>query len=332
MSPDKWSPAPNDVNETVVGFGVYLPQYGSAIKPGTFASIARETEDMGFDSLWLGEHLGLPIKVKMDTWGYGQYPVQNTRPWLETMTGLAYLAAVTRRARLGTAVLAAPWRHPFITAKMLSSIDNLSNGRLIVGVGTGNFTEEFAALGIPYEQRGPLTDEAIEAWQVLFTQDEPEFHGPTWDFENLSFWPKPVQRPSPPIWVGSGRLTTPVRRRIARFASGWLPSLYTASPTVIKDGIAMLQDEVGDSGEHNAFDVCLWAPTRVGDGRPRDWSVWNDNLICGTPDEVQQSYADYIRAGCTHFVICVGGPPPERMRQLEVFQDKVIPALRSEFG
>ncbi|MDI1289192.1 MAG: LLM class flavin-dependent oxidoreductase, partial [bacterium] len=97
----------------MVEFGIYLPQYGSAIEPEAFASFAQESEEMGFDSLWLGEHLGLPIKKKTDTWGYGDYPVRSDRPWLETMTGLAYLAAVTKRARLGTAVLAASWRHPF---------------------------------------------------------------------------------------------------------------------------------------------------------------------------------------------------------------------------
>ncbi len=316
----------------MVEFGVYLPQYGSAIEPEAFASFARESEDMGFDSLWLGEHLGLPIKLKTDTWGYGDYPVKSDRPWLETMTGLAYLAAVTKRARLGTAVLAASWRHPFIMAKMLSSIDNLSNGRLIIGAGTGNFAEEFAALSIPMEQRGPLTDEALEAWQVLFTEPEPEFHGSSWDFDNLSFWPKPKQKPWPPIWIGSGQLSGPVRRRIARFASGWLPSLYTESPAVIREGIVKISEEMGDSWNADAFDVCLWAPTRVGERRPDGWSDWDDNLICGTPEQVRESYADYIRAGCTHFVICVGGPRPERLRQMEAFTSTIIPSLRSEFG
>jgi probable F420-dependent oxidoreductase len=316
----------------MVEFGVYLPQYGSAIKPDVFAPLAREIEAMGFDSLWLGEHLGLPVVPKTDTWGYGDYPVRNTRPWLETITGLSYLAAITDRARLGIAVLAVPWRHPFITAKMLASIDNLSNGRLVIGVGTGNFAEEFAALGLPFDQRGPLTDEALAAWQVLFTESEPEFHGPTVDFANLTFFPKPVQQPWPPIWVGSGRLSGPVRRRIARFGSGWLPSLYRESPDVIAAGAAAIRAEVGDSFDLEAFDICLWAPTRVGERSPEDWSPWDNNLIAGDAEQVRRCYADYIRAGCTHFVICVGGPPPERLRQLEIFRTAIIPELRAEFA
>ena len=312
----------------MVGFGVMLAQYGSAIEPDTFRAVAQETEAQGWDSLWLGEHIGLPIKTKMDTPGYGEYPVRNDRPWLETLTGLTYLAAVTDRAKLGTCVLALPWRHPWITAKMLCSIDNLSNGRLIMGLGSGNFHEEFAVVDVPFEERGPRTDEALEAIRILFTDAEPLHHGPHYNFEGLSFWPKPKQRPYPPTWIGSLKLTGPVRRRIQRFGDGWMATLFGNSPQTIKSGIEAINTDAAAASRNGKFEICLWAPTRIGEKHPEGWVPWEDNLISGTPDEVAKTYADYIRAGCTHFIICVGGPPRDRMYQLRVFRDEILPQLQ----
>jgi probable F420-dependent oxidoreductase len=311
----------------MVGFGVMLAQYGSAIEPDMFRDVARETEAQGWDSLWLGEHIGLPIQTKMDTPGYGEYPVRNDRPWMETLTGLTYLASITERAKLGTCVLAVPWRPPWITAKMLCSIDHLSKGRLIMGLGSGNFHEEFAVVDIPFDERGPRTDEVLEAMRILFTDPEPSYHGKYYNFEGLSFWPKPKQSPFPPTWIGSLRLTAPVRRRIQRFGDGWMATLFGNSPDTIAAGIQTIRADRVEAAKGHEFEVCLWAPTRVGEKRDEGWVPWKDNLISGTPDEVASTYADYIRAGCTHFIVCVGGPPPERMRQLQVFRDAILPQL-----
>lgn len=309
-------------------FGVFVPQFGSAIQPDVLREHVQEVEAEGFDSIWLGEHLGLPQPTKMDTPGYGEYPVKNTRPWLETLTGLTFLAAVTSRCKIGVAVLGVPWRHPFITAKMLTSIDNLSKGRLIIGAGTGMFPEEFAAVGVPYEDRGPLTDEALEAWQVLFTEAEPVFRGRHYSFSGLSFFPKPVQKPWPPIWIGGGR-SAPVRRRIVRYGSGWIPTLFGCSPEDMADEIKQIRREMEDAGRaDDHLDVCLWAPTRVAEARPEGWVPWQDNSITGTPEEVFETYAEYVRAGCNQFIIGAGGPPHERMRQLRAFTAEIIPELQ----
>jgi probable F420-dependent oxidoreductase len=311
----------------MVGFGVMLAQYGSAIEPDTLRAVAQETEAQGWDSLWFGEHIGLPIQTKMDTPGYGEYPVRNDRPWLETLTGLTYLASVTERARLGTCVLAVPWRPPWITAKMLCSIDHLSKGRLIMGLGSGNFHEEFAVVDVPFAERGPRTDEALDAMRVLFTSAEPEFHGKYYNFEGLSFWPKPMQRPLPPTWIGSLKLTLPVRKRIQRFGDGWMATLFGNSPQTITAGISTIGADAAAAGEERQFEICLWAPTRIGEARPDGWVPWEGNLISGTADEVAATYADYIKAGCTHFILCVGGAPPERLRQLRLFRDEILPQL-----
>jgi probable F420-dependent oxidoreductase len=309
-------------------FGAYLPQYGSAIQPDVLRDVAQQTEAEGFDSLWLGEHLGLPQPPKTDTDGFGEYPVRNDRPWLETMTGLAFLSAVTERCRLGTAAIAVPWRQPFIAAKELASIDNLSKGRLILGVGSGNFPEEFAVIDVSYKDRGRLTDEALAAWQALFTQDEPRFEGEHYSFSGLSFYPKPVQKPWPPMWV-AGQLSSPVRRRVARFGDGWMSTLRQSSPADVRAGIEKLNMELDAAGRPGVdLDICLWAPTRVGEPREAESVPWRDNLISGTPEQVYETYSQYVKAGCNQFVICVGGPPEIRMRQLRAFTKGIIPELR----
>jgi probable F420-dependent oxidoreductase len=309
-------------------FGVFVPQYGSAIDPDVLRDHVQEVEAEGFESIWLGEHLGLPQPPKMDTPGYGEYPVKNTRPWLDTFTGLTYLAAVTTRCKIGVAVLAAPWRHPFISAKHLASIDNLSRGRLMIGAGCGNFREEFAAINVPYEERGPRTDEVLEAWTILFSQDEPRFAGQHYSFANLSFYPKPVQKPWPPILIG-GPNSKPTRRRVVRWGNGWMPGLFKSSPDTIAAGITQLSAELAAVGRDIAeIDVCLWAPTRIGEATPTGWVPSEDNSIAGTPQQVLGFYSEYVRAGCTSFIICPGGPPDERMRQLRAFKHEVAPELR----
>jgi probable F420-dependent oxidoreductase len=313
-------------------FGVFVPQYGSAIDPDVLRDHVQEVEAEGFDSIWLGEHLGLPQPTKMDTPGYGRYPVDNTRPWLDTFTGLTYLAAVTSRCKIGVAVLALPWRHPFISAKHLVSIDHLSKGRLIIGVGTGNFREEFAAINVPYEERGRRTDEVLEGWRILFTEDEPEFCGEYYSFSGLSFYPKPSQKPWPPIWIG-GPNSVPTRRRVVRWGNGWLPGLFDTAPATITAGIAQMRTELAAAGRsEDPLEVCLWAPTRVGEATRADWIPWQDNSMAGTPEQVLAFYKEYVRAGCTSFVICPGGPPHERMRQLRAFKEHIEPELQDLFS
>ena len=151
------------------------------------------------------------------------------------MAVLAYLAGITSRVRLGTTVLVLPYRHPVVLAKELASIDQLSEGRLILGVGVGWAEAEFHILGAPFADRGRCTDEALRVMQTLWTQDAPEYSGPYCTFSDIIFQPKPVQQPVP-IWVGGQ--SRAALRRTAQFASGWHP--IDQPPTQLKTAMAAL--------------------------------------------------------------------------------------------
>ena len=141
---------------------------------------------------------------------------------MEQLTLLAFLAGQTSAIRLVTSVIIVPHRNPLVAAKALATLDVLSGGRLVVGVGVGWMREEFEALGLPpFEERGAVTDEYLRAFKELWTSDAPEFDGKYVRFRDISFLPKPVQQPHPPIWVGGE--SRPALRRTAELADGWYP-------------------------------------------------------------------------------------------------------------
>jgi len=183
-------------------------------------------EDMGFEGLWLTDHV-----IGME----GYRPVYGDI-WLEILTSLAYVAATTKKIRLGTGVLVVPYRDAILTAKMLSTIDVLSNGRLDIGVGTGWARREFQALGRAdfFEPRGAVTDDAIATWKVCWQGGEFSHDSQYSKASKIRFEPPPVQRPGPPIWIGARGLAPAPLRRAAKFADVWHPSGVT--PEEIKEG------------------------------------------------------------------------------------------------
>ena len=163
---------------------------------------------------------------------------------MEQITLLSYIAGQTSKIRLVTSVLIVPHRNPLIAAKSLATLDLLSEGRLVVGVGVGWMREEFQALGLPpFEERGAVTDEYIRAFKVLWTEDDPHFQGKYISFDDISFLPKPVQKPHPPIWVGGE--SRPALRRTAELADGWYPlgsnpTFPMGTPEQLKAGMERL--------------------------------------------------------------------------------------------
>jgi probable F420-dependent oxidoreductase len=148
---------------------------------------------------------------------------------LEQLSLMAFIAGKTQNLRLITSVMILPYRNPVVTAKMLATIDVLSNGRVIVGVGVGWLREEFETLGcFEFDRRGTLSDEYLRIFKTLWTQEPASFDGEFYRFDALHFLPKPIQKPYPPIWIGGH--SRPALRRVARFADGWHP--VGANPAV----------------------------------------------------------------------------------------------------
>jgi probable F420-dependent oxidoreductase len=202
--------------------GFTLPQFGGlASQPGSVTTFAREAEALGADSLWAGDRLLSPVDPVI---GYGGGPdmPDEFRTVLDPFAVLTAAAAVTSRALLGTSVLNAPFYPPALLGRSLTSIDMISGGRLIAGLGSGWSPDEFQAVGVPMKQRGARLDECLDVLETMWTENPAEHHGKHWDIPASYIDLKPVQRPRPPVYLG-GR--TPVAlRRVAGRADGWLPS------------------------------------------------------------------------------------------------------------
>ena len=205
-------------------YGFTLPGRGPMASPERLGTIARRGEDLGFDCLLTGDHILVPKNISSPypyTEG-GEFPGSDSGESMEQITLLSYIAGQTSKIRLVTSVLIVPHRNPLIAAKSLATLDVLSGGRLVVGVGVGWMREEFQALGLPpFEERGAVTDEYIRAFKTLWTEDTPSFEGKYVSFDDISFLPKPVQKPHPPVWVGGE--SRPALRRTAELGNGWYP-------------------------------------------------------------------------------------------------------------
>ena len=206
----------------------------------------QRAEALGFESVMAGDHILLP------TGGTNQYPYTADgsfsrpadEPFLETMTMLGYMAACSNTIRLGSTVIILPYRNPIVQAKMFSSLDVLSGGRMICGVGVGWLEKEFDTLGVPYAERGHMSDEFLEIFKVLWTEVDPEYHGKYYDIEGIQFTPKPVQRPHIPIWVGGH--SRPALRRVAKYGDCWHTTRQT--PDFVAQNLPYLREQAERAG------------------------------------------------------------------------------------
>jgi probable F420-dependent oxidoreductase len=198
--------------------GCHLPTQGPLATREALRTFCREAEGRGMASLWVSDHVVFP-RTASGRYPGGRFPHPPDTPYLEPVAVLAAAAVVTERARLGSSVFILGHRHPVVMAKMLTTIDTLSGGRLICGVGVGWWEEELTILGAPFHQRGRQADEILRVFKELWTAPNPRFEGEFYRFADVGFAPKPVQKPHPPIWVGGD--SPGAFRRVATLGDGW---------------------------------------------------------------------------------------------------------------
>jgi probable F420-dependent oxidoreductase len=206
-----------------VQIGFNAPTSGQLINPDSLTRIITEGEALGFDYVTISDHIMVPrnLESKYPYTDTGEFPAGTQAAWLEQLATTAYIAALTKDLRFVLSVMVVPHRPAVLTAKLLSTIDYLSKGRLTLGIGVGWCREEFEAIGAaPFDDRGPVTDEWMAACKELWTADLPKFAGKYVNFDDVVFTPKPVQKPIP-IWVGGE--SAPALRRTVRYAQGWYP-------------------------------------------------------------------------------------------------------------
>jgi probable F420-dependent oxidoreductase len=203
---------------------------GASWTPEALASTARAAEAAGFESLWAGEHVVLPDPQVPPS------PMAPQEPAIDPLLALTWAASCTTELRLATGIIILPQRNPVVLAKQVASLDVLSAGRLILGVGVGYLEPEFRAIGADFEHRGAVTDEFLDAMEHLWYDEHPEFHGEYADFAGIDAYPRPVQRPLP-IVIG-GHTKRAYKRAVAR-GQGWYG--FALTPEAAAASIAGLE-------------------------------------------------------------------------------------------
>ncbi len=201
--------------------GLGLPVSGTWATPESMRHVATRADELGFDSLWAFQRLLHPVD---DDWGAAYHAVH------DPIAALSYVAGFTSRIRLGIAVVMAPYYAPIVLAKALTTLDIVSDGRLDLGLGLGWSAQEFEAVGVSMERRGPRAEEFVACLKAIWTQREVEFHGEFYDVPLSNVEPKPVQAPHPPLLMGGG--AEAALRRIGRIADGWISSSRTDLTTI----------------------------------------------------------------------------------------------------
>jgi probable F420-dependent oxidoreductase len=273
-------------------FGFNLPNSGALATPEIMSRIAREGEALGYDYLTVTDHVVLPDMAEP---GYpysesGAFYSTDSAHRHEMLTLAAWLAAITTRLRLVLAVLVVPHRPAVLAAKMLATIDVLSGGRLVVGIGAGWLEAEFDAVAVtPFAARGAVTDEYIRAFRTLWIENDPHLRGDWVNFGDVLFEPKPVQQPHPPIWVGGE--SGPALRRAARLGDAWYPigsnnrHLLDTLPRY-RAGIDRLRRFAENAGRDPSEIALTYRLKRYGEAVPRTASDGERRLFSGSDADI----------------------------------------------
>ena len=232
-----------------VQLGLFSINMGPNVAPDQLADIARTAEAAGFESLWAGEHVILPNPQVPPS------PMAPQDPALDPLLALAWAAAATTTIRLATGIVILPQRNPVVLAKQVATLDVLSGGRFTLGVGVGYLEPEFRAIGANFPDRGPVTDEFLEAMASLWYDEHPEFHGRFVDFGGVDAHPRPVQ-PRVPIVIG-GHSAPAYRRAVAR-GDGWYGFAMTPEDVASSmDGLRIAADQVARPAELGELEISV---------------------------------------------------------------------------
>jgi probable F420-dependent oxidoreductase len=231
-----------------------------ACHPKYQLDVVDAAERLGFESVWLPEHLVLPVVMSSSPFAGAEHPpVPPTTPVYDAFAWLAFAAARTARVRLGTHVYNIGLRHPFVSARGAATVDLLSGGRFEFGIGASWLAQEWTAVGLDFTTRAERVDEAIEVCRRLWSDETIEQHGTHFDFDPVAFEPKPVQRGGPPVLVGGD--SDAALRRAARLGDGWLGMAH--DPDAAAAAVKRLRDLLDANGRSlDGFQVCVGGAVR----------------------------------------------------------------------
>ena len=334
--------------ESAMEIGIYANTHGNSYRDDTNMylrnsplkqtqplKVACAAEAAGFHSIWYPDHVSMPIgSESFHTANQsGQRAYQPYHNMLDAAVVMGAVAQLTKRIRLGTSVLISPYRHPLSDARQFMTVDQLSNGRLMLGVGAGWMKEEFDSVGIEHSERNERLVECIEIYKRAWTQSDVSFPGDFYNFKNISMDPKPVQQPTPPIFLGAN--TPAGARRSARYCDG-LYSLFLDSHVqfnrfnALQDIIKLERENLG-KGIHD-FQMIGAATAQITD-KDQEEATRKPRRNCGgTADQILHDLNEYANAGYSMIICmlqCKTDSLSEQIEQIQRFGEEIIPIAKT---
>jgi len=313
-----------------VDFGIHIGTRGCLTSREAIMAVAQRADALGYAYLGVADHLIVPIHTDM-RYAYtadGIWPGAPTGECFDAIATLAFLAGCTQSIRLLTSVVVVPYRPAVLTAKLFLTADVLSGGRVIAGVGTGWMKEEFEALGTPpFDERGAVTDEYLQAWRSLWDDERPALDGKYARFDNVVFAPKPASKPHLPIWVGGE--SPPALRRTVKFGDAWYPvsnnqQITLNTPERLKagiDGLHRVSEKAGrdprsiDVG-YLWFGPPMWTAQQGPDGR---------QLFSGSSSDMLADAVALEKVGAWHVILYLQRPTiEETLEVIQRFGEEVV--------
>ncbi len=292
-------------------FGVCLPHRWNYASRKNISAIAVKAEELGYESLWVTDHIIVP----------GTH-IERGDTFFEALTTLSFVAGLTENILLGTAVLGAAPREPILLAKQVATIDALSEGRFILGIGTGWIEEELQSLNQSWAERGSILDESLEVAKRLWRTEGPvSFSGKYTKFSDMLFNPKPHNSRGPPIWVGGMKI--PSLKRAAKLGDGWFP--WAVSPDEIREGVGKIEKFRQELGKTDPFSISCFMPTNLepsGVGGYRGFFEEEHYVLSGTAEEVHRTLEDFSDAGLEHLGLS--------FKDVRLFKDATIQEIEAQ--
>ncbi|PPR23381.1 MAG: Pyrimidine monooxygenase RutA [Alphaproteobacteria bacterium MarineAlpha10_Bin2] len=318
-------------------FGFNVPNSGILANPGDIKTISQRGEELGFTILAIPDHIVFPRSIS-SRYPYSADGAFTFAPnfegdFLEPLALMAHLAAITTKARILTSVMVVPYRDPILTAKLVSTIDVMSGGRVTLGCGAGWMEEEFVAVNAPpFKERGKVTDEYIKAFRELWSADNPTFKGDYTEFSDIFFAPKPVQSPHPPIWIGGESM--PAIRRTARLGDAWYPigcNPHHPLDTIEKFSARLdtLKAEAEKIDRDPAtIDLAFWAVWFGGD-TPTMLESGERMVLTGSAEDIAGDIKAFEALGVRHVLFnFLGATLEDSLANMEGFAADVMPLVR----
>lgn len=303
---------------TEIQWGAHLPHMGRNIHADVLVQFAKRLEALGCHSAWVSDHVCWPasIESKYPYTDDGSFAPSPDMGWLDPIGTQLFVAAATEKIRLGFTVLILPYRQPVVTAKQLATLDVLSKGRLILGVGVGWMAEEAAILGMPWDQRGRRANEQLEVFQTLFTDSEPEYQGEFYDIPKVGFEPKPVQDPVP-VWVGGA--SDAAFRRAARYGTGF-HAAFQPVDTVVDEfaKVCGYAEELGRDPQALTLSLRVFLDPAS--------AMESAKSIAGSKQQMQDTVGRLQSAGVQHILLdpVAKGGVPGRLDAISDFMENVV--------